>query len=389
MNSPTFPTLARSASGVPRKLLALLGGGVVMAHVLVLQWAGAALDAPMKLMTKPLVARAMVINPPEDAAAAVKAAVQVAAPPPAAPRARKLPQASPPAPRPTSDKNAAVDQLESTQAATENIVNAERETVAVAAAAPEPPASAVPAPVAPAAQPPTPSLPLATQDEPPSKQATAAIAYTVPGSVRLLYKTVAQVNRQNWDVKGELLWQHDGTQYDARLQWSLFLVGSKILTSKGRVSADGLLPTRYSDKFRSSEVAAHFERDKQKVIFSANTPDVPLLAGMQDQLSVFVQLGAMLAGAPGNYPAGTKLTFETIGARAPDTWVFVVDGEEALSLPGGDHTAVKLTRLARREFDQTAELWLSPKLGYLPVRIKISERNGDFVDQQWRATETP
>ena len=395
MNSPTFPTLAPSADGVPRKLLALLGGGVVMAHVLVLQWAGAALDTPMKLMTKPLVARAMVINPPDDAAAAVNAAVQsavkVAAPPPAAPRARKLPQASPPALRPVSEQNVVVGQLESTQTATENIASVERETVAVAAAAPEPPASAAAAPAPAARTAPVPAAPpsVAAQEASPPPPAPAAIAYTVPGSVRLLYKTVAKVNQQNWDVNGELLWQHDGTQYDARLQWSLFLVGAKTLTSKGRVSGDGLLPTRYSDKFRSSEVAAHFERDKQKVIFSANTPDVPLLAGMQDQLSVFVQMGAMLAGAPAKYPAGTKLMFETIGARAPDTWVFVVDGEEALSLPGGDQIAVKLTRLARREFDQTAELWLSPQLGYLPVRIKISERNGDFVDQQWRATETP
>jgi hypothetical protein len=60
-----------------------------------------------------------------------------------------------------------------------------------------------------------------------------------------------------------------------------------------------------------------------------------------------------------------------------------------VSLPGGEVQAVKLTRAPRRDYDQTAELWLAPQFGYLPVRIKITERNGDFVDQQWRASETP
>ena len=214
------------------------------------------------------------------------------------------------------------------------------------------------------------------------------MAYTVPGSVRLQYKTVAQVGGLNWDVNGELVWLQDGTSYNARLQWTLFGV-SKVLTSTGRIGSDGLLPTRFGDKFRSSEVAAHFERDKQKVVFSANTPELPLLVGMQDQLSVFVQLGAMLGGAPAKFPRGTELTFETVGPRASDTWVFVVDAEEKLSLPGGEMATLKLVRGARREFDQSAELWLAPSLGYLPVRLKLSERNGDFVDQQWRSSETP
>ena len=214
------------------------------------------------------------------------------------------------------------------------------------------------------------------------------MALTLPGSVRLLYSTVALVKGIHWNVNGELLWLQDGESYDARIEYSLFNL-RKVLTSKGNIGSDGLRPLRYSDKFRSSEVAAHFERDKHKVVFSANTPDVPILPGMQDEVSVFVQLGAMFAGAPGKYPAGTQLSFETIGARHPDTWVFEVQGEEKLSLPGGEVQTIKLVRAARREFDRTDELWLAPKLGYLPVRIKLSERNGDFIDQQWRATETP
>ncbi len=385
------------SSGIPRKALVAALGAVLVAHALVLQVASNALEAGGKTIARPFVTRAVVVS--------VAAPARTPAPAIATAPARAAPVAAPaqkPRPRPTApsaatladspifEQNQPASLMEQVQAAPETVAVADHEKAAppapAAAPPPEPPASAPvasPASAAAAAKP-----PVGVAAPSPAAKPPAAVALTLPGSVRLLYKTVAYVKGIHWNVSGELLWLQDGTSYDARIEYSLFNL-RKVLASKGRIGSEGLLPTRYSDKFRSSEVAAHFERDKQKVVFSANTPEVPLLAGMQDEVSVFVQLGAMLAGAPGKYPAGTQLSFETIGSRHPDTWVFELQGEEKLSLPGGELATVKLTRPARREFDRTDELWLAPSLGYLPVRIKLTERNGDFIDQQWRATETP
>ena len=429
--------------GLPPKVLASLAAGVVIAHAVVLQLAGNAMEAQSPLLTRPFITRAVAVsrtapNAAPDtttkatatsptALAAAPAAATTAAPPAAPPRPRKrvvtqldaqalagasaqqnsalppldtAPTAPPSVPEsaaPTPTEAAAAVALEPAASAAAPAVSADPVTLAAAPSsgpAPGPPSASAPAPTS---APPSASTPASTPASPPAtptatpsaaKPPAAAVAFTVPGSVRLRYKTVAQVGGLNWDVSGELLWLQDGTSYNARLQWTLFGV-SKVLTSTGRIGSDGLLPTRFGDKFRSSEVAAHFERDKQKVVFSANTPELPLLAGMQDQLSVFVQMGAMLGAAPAKFPRGSQLAFETVGPRAADTWVFVVDAEEKLSLPGGEMATLKLVRGARREFDQTAELWLAPSLGYLPVRLKISERNGDFVDQQWRSSETP
>jgi hypothetical protein len=46
-------------------------------------------------------------------------------------------------------------------------------------------------------------------------------------------------------------------------------------------------------------------------------------------------------------------------------------------------------RNPRREFDQRVELWLAPALGYLPARIRITEANGDYIDQKWLSSEAP
>lgn len=378
---------AYNAAVLPRKALAGLAVGVALAHALVLQVAGNAINASTPVVTRPFTTRAVPVSVAEAAPdSTAPARLAVPTPPRAAtrpaPRRLQRPAATldaPSAAAAVSMPDAAVATAEPSSSAGDSATPKAPETIA--AASPEAAASAPQA-----SRPSMPSsTPAATVASPPA----AAVAYTIPGSVRLLYKTVALVDQLSWNLNGEFLWLQDGSTYDARLQWRAPLIGSKIFTSTGRIGSEGLLPTRFSDKFRSSEVAAHFERDKQMVIFSANTPQVPLVAGMQDQLSVFVQVSAMLGGAPGKFPPGTELTFVTIGARSPDTWVFVINGEEKLSLPGGEVDTLKLSRGARREFDQTAELWLAPSLGYLPVRIKISERNGDFIDQQWRATETP
>ena len=213
-------------------------------------------------------------------------------------------------------------------------------------------------------------------------------SYTVPGSTRLKYNATGRQSRMDYAASGELLWQHDGSAYNARLEVSAFILGSRTFSSSGQLTADGLAPGRFADKTRS-EQAAHFDRTRGRISFSANTPEVTLLPGAQDRISVFIQLAAMLAGEPGSYPPGTAITVQTVSRRAADVWVFTVEGDERLSLPGGELATVRLVCNPRKDFDQKIEVWLAPALGYLPARIRIAEANGDFVDQQWRSTATP
>ncbi len=210
----------------------------------------------------------------------------------------------------------------------------------------------------------------------------------LPKAVRLNYDITGQSRGLSYRASGVLDWQHDDKHYDARMVASVFLLGSRTLSSQGEVTADGLAPTRFADKSRS-EHAAHFQPDKGKITFSANTPDAPWQRGAQDRLSVFFQLAGMLAGEPERLPPGTHIAVYTAGARSADVWTFVVDGNDDLKLPAGDIAAIKLTRPSRLDYDQTVELWFAPALSYWPVRIKVTQRNGDFVDQQLASVPAP
>lgn len=211
--------------------------------------------------------------------------------------------------------------------------------------------------------------------------AVSAQPVTVPASVVLRYDMRGNAKGLTYHANAELAWRNLGSSYDARLTVSALFLGSRSMQSQGDLSAVGLAPVRFSDKTRS-EVAAHFEPDKGLITFSANTPSAPWRAGAQDRISVFFQVGGLLAANPAGFPAGTVLAMYTAGPRAADTWAFEVQAEEVLSLPYGHINTVKLMRLPQREYDQTVELWLAPALNYLPVRNKITQSSGDFIDQQ-------
>ena len=223
---------------------------------------------------------------------------------------------------------------------------------------------------------------------PTSATQTPVTAMALPASARLDYKMTGSAKGLTYHAQGELLWQHGGGSYNARMTVKALFIGSRTLTSTGQVSPQGLAPSRFSDKSRS-EVAAHFEPDKGRVSFSANTPPVPWIEGTQDRVSVFLQLGGMLAGNPAGFAPGSAISTLTVGPRDADYWTFVVEKEELLSLPFGETATLKLSRQPRRDYDQKVELWYAPALGYLPVRSRITQANGDFVDQQLSGLTRP
>ena len=214
-----------------------------------------------------------------------------------------------------------------------------------------------------------------------SPNTTPITAISLPGSVRLLYKVIGLSKNMNYQAAAELNWKTDGDTYVAMMKVSAFLVGSRSMTSVGKITGSGLTPTRFADKFKT-ELAAHFEADQGKIIFSANTPDALWTQGVQDRVSVFLQLAGMLAANPAGFPLGSNITFLTIGPREADTWTFIIEAEENLDLMGAPMAALKLTRKPRKEFDQKVEIWFAPSLGYLPVRSRITQHGGDFIDQQ-------
>jgi len=391
---------------VPGRILLVLGVLVLLAHAVVLRYLPMGLGAQTALKTRVFTTRSVQI-----AAVAVPASRQPEAPLAATARPRPQPKRPPPpsanegvistatrvspataagpepAPAPVTPPDpapAAMDRPPDTNAAVQTVaptletpVPPVAQAVAQPASAPRAPADPGPVAVAPT------SAPAGAGDPPPP-----SLAYTIPGSIRLRFDATGKRGRLDYRAMGTLTWLHDGTDYDMRLEMGDWIIGTRILSSTGKLTAQGLAPRRFSDKFRS-ERAAHFDRQSGNIVFSANTPTTPLMPGAQDQISIFVQLAALVAGDPLGFPIGKTVSIQTVGPRDAEAWVFVVEKEEMLQLAGGEVPALKLVRKPAKDYSQMVELWLAPELAYLPARIRISFANGDHIDQQWRSSSPP
>lgn len=205
-----------------------------------------------------------------------------------------------------------------------------------------------------------------------------------PPSASLQFDAHGSAKGFQYSASAQLQWRSDGITYEAKQEVSAFLVGSRSQTSSGRITAHGLAPQRFGDKARR-ERAAHFDLDKGRVTFSGNEPEQPITAGVQDRLSIFIQLASLFAAGPERYPVGSTISINVASARATDAWTFVVDGPETVDLPGGPRQAIRLSRKQFKQYDQKAQLWLAPDLHYLPVRIKLTQANGDFADLQLKS----
>ena len=382
---------------MPRRALVAITALVLALHWLVLSGVPLAWDSPAQ-PTGQVFSTRSVAAPPPAAVPTVATAPAAKAAPAAAPQpaARKKPPART-TPAPSSTAAAAAPQLPAeamptgTEVGTDTAPNTATESPAppaeVAAAAPEAPASAAVPPAPPAEA--TTGVDITppgagTGQAPPQAPPPARL----PPPTRLAFDVSGQAKKFAYNARAELLWQHDGSRYEARQEISAFLVGTRTQRSVGAITAQGLLPEKFSDKSRS-EQAAHFDYAQGRVTFSANTPQAPASPGVQDRLSVFIQLGALLAADPGRFVPGTQITLTTVSARSADRWTFTIEGPETLDLPSGATPALKLQRLPRKDYDQKAELWVAPALGYLPVRIKLTQANGDFADLLLRSSSAP
>ncbi|WP_138513787.1 DUF3108 domain-containing protein [Rhodoferax bucti] len=213
--------------------------------------------------------------------------------------------------------------------------------------------------------------------------ADAALPFKAPAPVRIAYD-VEGVIGSPYTGSAELVWAHDGKRYQSQLLIRKFGLTLQAWTSQGALGERGLEPDIFTSKrLGQSEINARFQRTTGRVVFSEGTPDAALQSGAQDQLSVFMQLASLLAGSSTSRPVadtGPAISLQAIGDRYAEQWSFKASKPEAVKLAGGSVQAVKFTHEPTAERKQRLELWYAASQQFLPVRIRITESNGDFLD---------
>jgi hypothetical protein len=208
----------------------------------------------------------------------------------------------------------------------------------------------------------------------------------LPPSQVLSYQLTGMDKGLTYHASGELRWQHNDTAYELTLSVRAFLIGSRQWRSVGQIDATGLAPRRFSDSWRN-ERAAHFDREQQRVVFSSNSAPAPLQPGAQDQVSLYVQLAAAMAGEPERFAPGTRLQVQTATVRDAVPWSLVLQGTESQTLDGQRMQLSHWVCLPRNQYESKVEFWAAAEQAWLPVRIRITQASGSYIDLLWRGSE--
>lgn len=243
-------------------------------------------------------------------------------------------------------------------------------------AAPPQPQAAVPVPI--------PAAPARPQAMPVVEAATPAPAQ-LPPALDWRY-LLLQNGRQG---QARLIWRPDGAVYALRMEREIDgrqLAGSR---SEGRLDPQGLSPQRFTQQRAGrpgqaprDAAATNFRRSEEpgqgQISFSASAELVPMPDGVQDRISWWLQLAAVVAAAPQRFQPGANLRMNVVGLRGEAMeWVFEVLDEAALDLPVGRiNRSLHLRRAAFGPYSGEIDLWLDPARHYLPVRLVFAQTDG-------------
>lgn len=149
------------------------------------------------------------------------------------------------------------------------------------------------------------------------------------------------------------------------------LLGRAKRTSAGSLGPDGPRPREFTDE-RSGRDTQRVSIDwKANTItrrYKGQTRTEPVPADTQDRLSFLLAL-SYAAGK------GQPISFHVVDARGMSHHTYKPQGSGRVATPAGEFDTVTLMR--RNEGSgETAELWHAAKLGYLPVRIVLTEKDG-------------
>lgn len=212
--------------------------------------------------------------------------------------------------------------------------------------------------------------------------AREGMTFAMPPSAEVRYDVHSLRDGKIVYGNGKISWHNQGDTYAIDGEAGVLFFSLLTFRSEGSLDQNGISPRKYSERrFRKAETNTHFQRDPQVISFSASTEQYPRKGGEQDRASIIWQLAAIGRGDPSQFQAGKALQVFVAGVRDGELWSIAVLGTESIEVGGSMLEAWHLQRLPRAgSYDTRVDIWLAPSREWYPVKLRQTERNGDYLD---------
>ena len=196
-----------------------------------------------------------------------------------------------------------------------------------------------------------------------------------------------QMHYHGREGQARLTWLPDGGAYRLHLQGWAGAAGPSAAEGRGRqarrgplieqisqghLASLGLVPERFTDRRLGRGLrAANFRHPEGRIEFSGPSHVFPAWLGVQDRLSWWVQLAAVVAAA--RAPMNEVRLFVVDAQGGGDIWRFLAQQPPADALALTQAAGLQHWRRDPLHPDgQQVDVWLDPALGHWPVHVLMT-----------------
>ena len=228
-----------------------------------------------------------------------------------------------------------------------------------------------------------PALRAAAEVQPLGKPVAANAQPLPPRRIEVQWELVAY-GMALGDIKDVL--EHDGVNYQLQSEMrgkgllSLMRRGQRSRSSRGAIDG-GLLPKDFVDEYEGTRSQAQFDHAHARLVLTrgSETRTETLSGAAYDSLS-FLYSFAFAFPLASTEP-GSKLRVSVSDGRSNPSYSYQVAGWALLKTAMGERETLHLVKEKPPGDERGAEIWLSPKDGWLPLRVLLTEKNGSTLDQ--------
>jgi len=202
----------------------------------------------------------------------------------------------------------------------------------------------------------------------------------LPMRVRYLYRTThSELTLATASTVVDWQLGADG-RYLLRLTTTALGITVMELLSEGSLRPFGLAPERYVEsRTRRGAETAQFDWEARRLTFSGRSRERQLVAGAQDRVSFQIQLMLLGQAQPEWFRPGRQFVMWMAGRDDLLSYRFRAVGPERTLTGVGPLDAVRIERLVEPG-EARVDVWLVPKLDWLPVRLRFTDRLGRVTE---------
>ncbi len=205
-----------------------------------------------------------------------------------------------------------------------------------------------------------------------------------PKAIRISYTLRGQY-RGELNGSAQVEWLRQGDTYQVLMDIQTGPVFQRQMRSEGVMSNEGLWPRKYSEKskllFKTPRLASMLIDSAGVLLPSGQRLVAP--RQVQDPASQFIQLTYLFQTQSDLLLPGKEIPLAVATPRNVTEWVYDVLEPETLNTPIGRLWAFQLRprRIGSpRPHDLKTDVWFSPALYDLPIRIRIEQDNQHHLD---------